>query len=129
MNPVYHRIYRVVGRIPRGRVASYGVVARLAGRPGAARLVGWALAALPGDHKLPWWRVINAEGRISLPPRDHSAALQRALLLGEGVRFGPGGTISLAAHGWPTEAYSAEAGVQTRAAAARSSRRVKGLRR
>lgn len=128
MNPVYHRIYRVVGRIPRGRVASYGVVARLAGRPGAARLVGWALAALRGDHEVPWWRVINAAGRISLPPHDHSSALQRALLLGEGVRFGPGGTISLAAHGWPAEAYSGEAGVQTRAAAARSSRKVKGLR-
>ena len=128
MNPLYHRIYRVVSRIPSGRVATYGVVARLAGRPGAARLVGWALAALPGDHVVPWWRVINATGRISLPPRDHSAALQRALLLGEGVRFGPGGTVSLAAHGWPAEAYSADAAVQTRAAAARSSRRLKGLR-
>ena len=86
MNPLYHRIYRVVRHIPKGRVATYGLVARLAGRPGAARTVGWALSALDEDNDVPWWRVINAAGRISLST-DHSAVLQRALLLREGVRF------------------------------------------
>ena len=81
MNPFYHRIYRVVRHIPRGRVATYGIVARLAGRPGAARTVGWALSALPEDNDVPWWRVINAAGRISFSGQDHSAVLQRALLL------------------------------------------------
>ena len=91
VNPFYHRIYRIVRHIPRGRVATYGLVARLAGRPGAARTVGWALSALPDDSDVPWWRVINAAGRISLAAHDHSAVLQRALLLREGVRFAPGG--------------------------------------
>ncbi len=79
MNALYRRIYRVVRHIPKGRVATYGVVARLAGRPGAARTVGWALAALPDDGDVPWWRVVNAAGRISLSAHDHAAVVQRAL--------------------------------------------------
>jgi len=105
VNPFYHRIYRVVRHIPKGRVATYGIIARLAGRPGAARTVGWALSALPEDNDVPWWRVINAAGRISLSSQDHSAVLQRALLLREGVRFAPGGAVNLATYGWPSESY------------------------
>src|SRR5205823_9073725 len=66
VNPFYHSIYKVVRHIPKGRIATYGLVARLAGRPGAARTVGWALSALPDDSDVPWWRVLNAAGRISL---------------------------------------------------------------
>lgn len=130
MNPLYRRIYRVVGRIPAGRVASYGVVARLAGRPGAARTVGWALSALPADSDVPWWRVINAAGGISLADHRHGAVLQRALLLREGVRFAAG-RVDLNVFGWPTDAYQSVAGggAQTRAASSRSRRRVKGFRR
>jgi methylated-DNA-protein-cysteine methyltransferase-like protein len=128
VNPFYHRIYRIVGKIPKGRVATYGVVARLAGRPGAARTVGWALSALPEENDVPWWRVINAAGRISLAAHDHSAVLQRALLLREGVRFAPGGAVSLGNYGWPAEAYNGVPASQTRAASSRRSRRLKGLR-
>jgi len=127
MNPFYHRIYRVVRHIPKGRVATYGVVARLAGRPGAARQVGWALSALPDDGDVPWWRVINAAGRISLSTADHGAVVQRALLLREGVKFAPGGAVNLALFGWPSEAYDSIA-AHTRAASSRRSRRLKGLR-
>ena len=127
MNPGYRRIYRVVQRIPKGQVATYGVIARLAGRPGAARTVGWALSALPDDADVPWWRVLNATGRISLPPRDHGAVVQRALLLREGVRFAPGGAVNLTLFGWPAEAYDS-APAHTRAASSRRSRRLKGLR-
>ncbi len=127
MNPFYHRIYRVVGKIPKGRVATYGIVARLAGRPGAARTVGWALSALPEENDVPWWRVINAAGRISLAAHDHNAVLQRALLLREGVRFAPGGAVSLGSYGWPAESYNGVPS-QTRAASSRRSRRLKGLR-
>jgi methylated-DNA-protein-cysteine methyltransferase-like protein len=127
MNPFYHRIYRVVRHIPKGRVATYGIVARLAGRPGAARMVGWALSALPDDGDVPWWRVINAAGRISLSTVDHGAVVQRALLLREGVKFAPGGAVSLGTFGWPAEAYDSLA-AQTRAASSRKSRRLKGLR-
>jgi methylated-DNA-protein-cysteine methyltransferase-like protein len=128
VNPFYHRIYRVVGKIPKGRVATYGLVARLAGRPGAARTVGWALSALPEENDVPWWRVINAAGRISLAAHDHNAVLQRALLLREGVRFAPGGAVSLGSYGWPAEAYNGVLASQTRAASSRRSRRLKGLR-
>ena len=128
VNPFYHRIYRVVGKIPKGRVATYGIVARLAGRPGAARTVGWALSALPEENDVPWWRVINAAGRISLAAHDHNAVLQRALLLREGVRFAPGGAVSLGSYGWPAEAYNGVLPSQTRAASSRRSRRLKGLR-
>jgi len=128
VNPFYRRIYRVVQHIPKGRVATYGVVARLAGRPGAARTVGWALSALPDDSDLTWWRVVNASGRISLAAHDHAAVVQRALLLREGVRFTAGGSVNLAVYGWPAEAYDSARPSQTRAASARRSRRLKGLR-
>ncbi len=128
MNPFYHRIYRVVRHIPKGRVATYGVVARLAGRPGAARTVGWALSALPEENDVPWWRVINLAGRISLSSQDHSAVLQRALLLREGVRFAAGGAVNLGIYGWPAEAYDSVAAAHKRAASSRRSRKLKGLR-
>src|SRR2546430_7392808 len=120
--------YRVVRNIPKGRVATYGVVARLAGRPGAARTVGWALSALPDESEVPWWRVLNAAGRISLSGADHGSVVQRALLLREGVKFAPGGAVNLAAFGWPAEAYDSVAAAHTRAASSRKSRRLRGLR-
>ena len=127
MNSFYRRIYRVVRHIPKGRVATYGLVARLAGRPGAARTVGWALSALPDDGDVPWWRVVNAAGRISLSAENHAAVVQRALLLREGVRFAPGGAVNLGKYGWPAQAYDS-LGAQTRAASSKRSRRLKGLR-
>jgi methylated-DNA-protein-cysteine methyltransferase-like protein len=127
MNPFYHRIYRIVRHIPKGRVATYGIVARLSGRPGAARTVGWALSALPEDSDVPWWRVINVAGRISLAS-DHSAVLQRALLLREGVKFAPGGAVNLGTFGWPAEAYSSVMAAHSRAASSRRSRRLNGFR-
>src|SRR5712664_2291492 len=128
VNPFYHRIYKVVRHIPKGRVATYGIVARLAGRPGAARTVGWALSALNDESDVPWWRVLNAAGRISLSGADHNSVLQRALLLREGVKFAPGGAVNLATFGWPAEAYDSAPAAHTRAASSRRSRRLKGLR-
>ncbi len=61
----YPRIYSVVRRIPNGRVATYGQIARLAGLPGGARQVGYALHALDEDSDVPWQRVVNARGRVS----------------------------------------------------------------
>jgi methylated-DNA-protein-cysteine methyltransferase-like protein len=129
VNPLYRRIYRMVERVPCGRVTTYGVIARLAGQPGAARTVGWALSALPHDTDVPWWRVINAAGRISLSHRRHAAVLQRALLLREGVRFSTAGIVSLDTFGWPAEAYESVGVAQTRAASSRKRRRLKGFRR
>ncbi len=81
------KILKVVARIPRGRVSTYGRVAALAGLPSQARLVGYALHALPHDSAIPWHRVVNAQGRISLPHHDGQYQLQRSLLAGEGVVF------------------------------------------
>jgi methylated-DNA-protein-cysteine methyltransferase-like protein len=99
----YRAIYAVVRRIPRGRVATYGQVATLAGRPGQARQVGYALHALrgPEDADVPWHRVINARGEIS--PRAHAGPeehVQRHLLEAEGVTFDPRGRVDLALHQW-----------------------------
>ena len=96
----YQEFYRVVARIPRGRVATYGQVARLAGMPGHARQVGYALNSLPDGVQVPWHRVVNAQGKIS--PRGDLLGhedLQAHLLEREGVRFA-GGAISLERYGW-----------------------------
>jgi methylated-DNA-protein-cysteine methyltransferase related protein len=95
----YDRIYSVVRRIPRGRVASYGEVARLAGLGGAARQVGYALHALPEASPVPWQRVVNVRGEI--PARASGYEIpQRRLLEREGVRFDARGRIDLVRYGW-----------------------------
>lgn len=81
------RIWRAVAAIPRGEVASYGGIARRAGAPRRARLVGHALKVAPANLKLPWHRVLNAQGRISLPAGSKAHRLQRRLLEEEGVVF------------------------------------------
>jgi methylated-DNA-protein-cysteine methyltransferase-like protein len=97
----YQRIWKVVARIPRGRVATYGQVARIAGLGGAARQVGYALHALPDTERtVPWQRVVNASGRISRRRTPGAELSQRVLLEREGVRFGPGGRIALERFGW-----------------------------
>src|SRR5438105_2846208 len=96
----YRRFYAVVERVPRGRVATYGQVAALAGLPRHARLVGYALQVLPADSYVPWHRVVNAKGQVS--PRANALGhedLQEQLLRREGVRF-EGGAIPLARFAW-----------------------------
>ena len=96
----YGRIWAVVRRIPRGRVATYGQVAALAGLPGRARLAGYALHASPAEA-LPWHRVVNAEGRLSLARKDPSGGLTQRLRLGrEGVSFDARGRVDLDLHRW-----------------------------
>ena len=94
------RIYTVVRRIPRGRVATYGQVAALAGLPGHARQVGYALHALPDGTRLPWHRVINARGEVSLRRTPGSELSQRMLLEREGIRFDSRGRVDLRVCGW-----------------------------
>lgn len=87
-------------RIPRGRVASYGQVAKLAGLPGRARQVGYAMHALPNGTTVPWHRVVNAQGKVSRRRIPGAELTQRMLLEREGIRFGPGSRIPLAQYGW-----------------------------
>jgi methylated-DNA-protein-cysteine methyltransferase-like protein len=97
----YPRIYAAVRRIPRGRVATYGQIAEVARVPGQARLVGYAMFALSRTTAVPWHRVINAQGRISLRGDGGGAALrQRMLLEREGVRFDARDRVSLERFGW-----------------------------
>ena len=99
----YERIYAIVRRIPRGRVATYGTVARLAGMEGQARLVGYALSALPTGTKVPWHRVINARGEVSLRSSATGAGItQRIRLEQERVTFDAAGRVALARFGWKT---------------------------
>mgnify|MGYP000229119227 CR=1 FL=1 len=85
--PLYPRIYAIVRRIPKGKVTSYGDIARRAGLAHGARQVGYALHALPAGTTVPWQRVLNAAGKVSLPPGSNSAITQRILLEQEGVGF------------------------------------------
>jgi methylated-DNA-protein-cysteine methyltransferase-like protein len=93
------RVYEAVRRIPRGRVLTYGQVARHVGSPRAARAVGWALRRLPERlaRSVPWHRVVGSGGRLSLRAGP-GAQIQRRLLLAEGVRF-RAGSVDLARHG------------------------------
>ncbi|MDT8409511.1 MAG: MGMT family protein [Wenzhouxiangellaceae bacterium] len=83
----YARIWSVVAGIPAGCVINYGEVARLAGLPGRARLVGRALALAPKKMQLPWHRVVNVQGQISFKPNGARYRRQRELLQAEGVEF------------------------------------------
>ncbi len=105
----YERIRAVVRRVPRGRVVTYGQVAAEAGLPRAARQVGYAMSALPDDSDVPWYRVVNAHGRISRRsrargPRRADAAvaesIQRSLLEAEGIVFDARGRIDLECYRW-----------------------------
>ena len=101
----HERIYRVVRRIPRGRVATYGDIARWAGLPRQPRLVGYALHAAPPSARLPWHRVVNAQGRISLGRGVEGGDLeQRFRLEREGVRFDANGRIPLERYRWTPSA-------------------------
>ncbi len=96
----YQRIYDVVERIPRGRVATYGQVAVLAGLPGHARQVGYALHRTPDERDLPWQRVINARGEVSSRAEPMFEGIQRDLLEAEGIVFDLRGRVDLDRYRW-----------------------------
>ena len=81
----YTRVYDAVRKIPRGRVATYAQIATMVASPRSAQAVGWALRALPDLHDVPWQRVINAKGMISIENLRAPKVLQVKLLRDEGV--------------------------------------------
>ena len=93
-------VFAVVRRIPRGRVATYGQVAALAGFPRHARQVGYALAALALDAPVPWHRVVNAQGRVSQRTSGSGGAMVQCIRLEQEGVPAPGGRVSLARHQW-----------------------------
>jgi len=95
MNTFFKQVYEIVEQIPQGRVISYGRIARLLGRPRAAREVGWAMRTCPGH--LPWQRVVKADGAIT---GGDFADMRRAILEAEGVSFLADGRVDMEACGW-----------------------------
>jgi methylated-DNA-protein-cysteine methyltransferase-like protein len=99
-NETFHeRVVRIIKKIPRGRVATYGQIAAYAGNPRAARQVVRALHSSSHKNNLPWHRVINSKGKISLKP-GHGYELQLDMLEREGVIFGVGDSIDLDRYLW-----------------------------
>jgi len=90
----------MVREIPEGRVATYGQIARLIGHPRNARQVGYALAALPDEHDVPWHRVVNAKGEISARAKPGFEDYQRILLEEEGVEFDGNSRIFMKLFAW-----------------------------
>lgn len=93
------KIWQIIHRIPKGKVLSYGQVAKAADLPGYGRYVGYVLKNLPADTRLPWHRVVNAQGRISFPTNSKQYQLQKSKLEAEGVVF-INGRLSLKTHMW-----------------------------
>ncbi len=96
----YERVYELVREVPRESVVTYGQVALFLGSPAAARAVGYALHFLGHSRRVPWWRVVNARGGISLRGRGANADLQRHLLEREGLRFDAAGRLDLRVDRW-----------------------------
>ena len=93
----WDRVYRLVKQIPRGRVTTYGAIAKAIREPGGARVVGYAMAGLPGGRGIPWQRVVGAGGKIRMP--EPHASKQRRLLESEGVEVGMR-SIDMKVYGW-----------------------------
>jgi len=99
-NDIDLRIWQVVMLIPPGNVATYGDVARHAGLPGAARRVGRALRGLPEDTRIPWHRVINAQGKLVVPGGSVAQERQRTRLEREGIQFRGNTVLNLRSCRW-----------------------------
>lgn len=101
----YERIYQVVKAIPRGKVATYGQIARLAGNPRWSRVVGYALHINPDPERIPCYRVVDRNGRTSKAFAFGGADIQRAMLEADGILFTPDGCIDLTAYQWDGKSY------------------------
>jgi methylated-DNA-protein-cysteine methyltransferase-like protein len=95
----YRAVWAWVRKVPKGRVVTYGQVATYLGSPRAARAVGYAMFNVD-DPRVPWHRVINARGEISIGGALHRPELQRELLEAEGVAFDAEGRVDLKRYGW-----------------------------
>jgi methylated-DNA-protein-cysteine methyltransferase-like protein len=95
---LYNRIYALIRQVPRGYVTTYREISHLTGC--TARTVGFALAALPDGHDVPWQRVINSQGRVSARAGGDGSLVQRLLLEKEGIRFDDRQQVDLQRYGW-----------------------------
>jgi methylated-DNA-protein-cysteine methyltransferase-like protein len=93
------KIWQIVNQIPKGKVASYGQIAILAGLPGYARYVGYTMKSLPSGTKLPWYRVVNSQGKVSFPWGSVQYQTQKSKLEKEGIVF-VNGKFSMSKFQW-----------------------------
>ena len=98
-NNIYNDIYHIVKQIPYGKVATYGQIAEMLTKC-TARMVGYALAVTPDDQNIPWHRVINSRGKISLRSNGNRDALQKVLLKSESIIFNKNEQIDLNTYRW-----------------------------
>ena len=101
INPFTEKVLEIISSIPEGKVASYGGIAAMAGNPKGARTVVWILRSYSRKEELPWFRVINSKGRISLP-EGSGYEVQRKLLENEGIEFNLDGSIDMKKYQWVT---------------------------
>ncbi len=93
-------VLSTIKKIPKGKIATYGQIAKLAGKPQGARGVVWILHSSSASEDLPWHRVINSKGRISFPEMTENWVRQKSLLEREGIEFGDGGVVDLKKYQW-----------------------------
>ncbi|MBV1777412.1 MGMT family protein [Burkholderiaceae bacterium DAT-1] len=98
LSPLQHALIETVRRVPHGKVASYGMIAALAGYPRHARHVGQALKRLPDNSDAPWWRIVSGDGTIPVRGADGADDQQRWLLEAEGITFKASGKIDMRRH-------------------------------
>ncbi|MEK6556279.1 MAG: MGMT family protein [Bdellovibrionota bacterium] len=100
MTDFSRRVIAIIQKIPKGQVATYGQIAKLAGRPHGARGVSWILSSSSKVYKLPWHRVLNSRGRISFQVMSEEYARQKKRLIDEGIEFSESGGIDLKVFGF-----------------------------
>lgn len=105
MDNFFQKVYGVVGRIPKGKVATYGQIAALLGNPKGARTVGWAMQSAPSYLNLPCHRVVNKSGSLAPQYVFGSREYQRALLEMEGITFREDGCINMKTHLWEPDIF------------------------
>jgi len=101
----FEQVYHFVKQVPEGKITTYGHIARMINRC-TPRMVGFAMAALDFDSDVPWQRVINSQGKISIRPGSNASEIQRAILEGEGVVFDKNGRVDLSVFEWTFSCHS-----------------------
>ena len=99
----FSEVYKIVRKIPKGKVASYGQIAVICGEPRGARVVGYAMAACPESESVPCHRVVDQKGRTKSAFDTYAPGTQRALLEAEGVGFREDGTVDMGKYQWDGE--------------------------
>lgn len=100
LTPFTRQVIQIIKKIPKGKVATYGQIAKLTGRPNASRGVVWILNSSSKAHKLPWHRVINTKGKIAFPPSTKNFREQKRLLQREGILVTAQGQVELKVFQW-----------------------------